>query len=75
MRHWNIKLSYLPPVQDRLGRRWRQDASVGVLAETLQRAIELAIKSLPTGATEPIVWSAHHLGKVDVMDVAKHSDE
>ena len=72
MQHWLIRLSYLGPDVHKVGpgkvRRWRENAEVGVVAPTIQYAIEEAIeKGVPEGGEEVKVWSASHRGRVDAI--------
>jgi len=66
--YWHIRLSYRRPSDDPCGRRWRDNAEIGVLAPTIQTAIALALKAgVPEGGDQPIVWCASHHGCVDVI--------
>ena len=70
--HWIVNLSYLAPELHKVGvdkvKRWRENKEVGVVAPTIQQAIEAAIRvGVPEGGQQVKVWSANHRGRVDVI--------
>lgn len=63
MRHWTVHLTYMNP-----GQKYRQDAKLGVLAETLEEAIaDARVRGVPDDAEEVAVWSANHQGILDLI--------
>jgi len=64
-RFWKVSLSYLHPPTTTGIHGYRDNALVGVVAETIEEAIiEAKRVGTPPGGLEPTVWSVSHHGEV-----------
>jgi len=68
--YWHVRLSYLSPSSLRQG--CRDNAILGIVAPTIENAIELAkLVGVPEGGEDVKVWSASHGGGVHAMMMEK----
>ena len=75
LRCWRVMLSYRIPKTNSPGRRYRDNLRIGVVAETIERAIEAAKQTIPTGGDCVRVWAAQDQGAIDVLALEDNADE
>jgi hypothetical protein len=62
---WIVTLSYEHPKTDKYPRSYRDNARVGVVAETCELAMTLAKNiGVPAGCADGKIWSVSHHGEV-----------
>lgn len=68
MNFWTVSLSYRVPGTDRIDKPYRQNATVGVVADSCESAIALARSAaVPPGCDGCKVWSVNHHGKIGAI--------
>lgn len=66
-RHWNIRLSFKGVLKNGEHSHWRTNETFGVLAYTIQQAIELATANIEeAGGADLTVFAANDCGIIDL---------